>query len=182
MAKVFYARVSTRDQDLSVQLAEADRIGADKVFAEQKSGLDSDRPELKACLDYLREGDTLYVMRADRLGRSTLDLLSTIERLKKAGIDIVFTKQPELSTNTPHGELMLTIMAGIAKFETSLRAERQAEGIAKAREKGVKFGRKPMPQEVVDRIRELHSARTPVAHIAKEMGLSRQSIYRALER
>ena len=87
--------VSTKDQDLDVQRAKAKEVGANKVYAEKISGLDQDRPRLKACLDYLREGDTLYVMRADRLGRSTLHLLKIME-------------------------LMLSILAAIAEFETAL--------------------------------------------------------------
>ena len=179
--KIFYARVSSKDQDLAVQEAEAKKVGADKVFREKASGVDGDRPALRECLDHVRVGDTLYVMRADRLGRSTLHLLQTIQTLKDKGVEVVFTKQPELSTNTPQGELMLTIMAAIAKFETELRAERQAEGIAKAREKGIKFGRKPkLTDDMKAKVRELREQHG-IADIVALTGLSRASVYRALD-
>ncbi len=88
-------------------------------------------------------------MRADRLGRSTSHLLKIMEDLKEKGVQVVFTEQPELSTNTPQGKLMLAILAAIAEFETALRAERQAEGIAKAKQKGIRFGRKPKLTDAV---------------------------------
>jgi len=120
-------------------------------------------------------------MRADRLGRSTLHLLQIIQKFKENGVNVVFTKQPELSTNTPQGELMLTIMAAIAKFETELRAERQAEGIAKAREKGIKFGRKPkLTDDMKAKVRELREQHG-IADIVALTGLSRSSVYRALD-
>lgn len=100
---------------------------------------------------------------------------------QKRGVEVVFTKQRELSTNTPQGELMLTIMAAIAKFETALRAERQAEGIAKTKQKSVKFGRKPVAEALVVRVkalREYHS----ITEIMQTTGLSRACVYRALQR
>jgi len=182
MTKVFYARVSSKDQDLDVQHAKAAEIGADKVFAEKQSGLDQARPALKECLGYLREGDTLYVMRADRLGRSTSHLLKIMEDLKEKGVEVVFTEQPELSTNTPRGKLMLAILAAIAEFETALRAERQAEGIAKAKQKGIRFGRKPKLTDAVRaQIRKLREDGMAIGDIRTNTGLGRSTVYRALE-
>ena len=182
MTKVFYARVSTKDQDLDVQRAKAEEVGAEKTYEEKISGLDQGRPQLKACLDYLRDGDTLYVMRADRLGRSTSHLLKIMEDLKEKGVQVVFTEQPELSTNTPQGKLMLSILAAIAEFETALRAERQAEGIAKAKQKGIRFGRKPKLTDAVRaQIRKLRQDGMPIGDIQTNTGLGRSTVYRALE-
>ena len=121
---VGYGRVSSREQNLTVQRTKLKKAGCTKIFSEKKSGLDGERPALKRCIEYLRDGDVLVVTKADRLGRSTGHLLKTIEDLKARNVAVIFIDQPELNTNSKYGELMLTILAGIAKFETELRKER----------------------------------------------------------
>ncbi len=178
---VGYARVSSAGQDLTVQIDKLTESGCTNIFQEKRSGLDGDRPELKRCLDYLRKGDTLIVTRADRLGRSTGHLLKMIEDLKAKGIEVLFLDQPELNSDSKYGELMLTILAGIAKFETELRRERQSEGIAKAQERGVKFGRKlELTPERCQEIKEMRDSGMLIKDVMAQTGLSKASIYRAL--
>lgn len=181
---VGYARVSSIGQDLTVQIDKLKDYGVseDNIYQEKKSGLDAKRPGLEACLKFLRQGDTLVVTRADRLGRSTGHLLKTIEDLKAKGVDVIFLDQSELNTNNKYGSLMLTILAGIAQFETELRKERQAEGIAKAQRQGVRFGRKrELTQERCTEIKAMRNKGKLIKDIMSETGLSKASVYRALK-
>jgi DNA invertase Pin-like site-specific DNA recombinase len=176
-----YLRVSTREQNLHGQRDALSKLGVDRFFEEKRSGLDDARPVLAECLRFLREGDTLYVTRADRLARSTEHLLRVIRELKAKDVQVVFTEQPELSTDTATGELMLTILAGIAKFETRLRAERQADGIKAAQARGVKFGRKSkLTPDVVQVVKRLRTEGLSVPQIVHHVGLKRSTVYKAL--
>jgi DNA invertase Pin-like site-specific DNA recombinase len=135
---VGYARVSTQDQDLTVQ---HERLAhCEKLFAETASGTDGKRVQLAACLAYVREGDTLVVTRLDRLARSTLHLYQIADHLAQKGVHLQILDQA-IDTRTETGRLLFGMLAVIAQFETELRAERQREGIAKAKRKGVHFGR-----------------------------------------
>jgi len=178
MATVGYARVSTTGQSLEVQL---DRLShCEKIFKEQRSGLDGDRPELRACLQYLREGDVLVVTRLDRLARSSLHLAQIAADLEERGIGLRVLDQ-SIDTTTPTGRLLFSMLADIAQFETELRKERQAEGIAKAKSKGVRFGRqRELTEEAVAAIRRDRDAGKLVREIMEERGLSKASVYRAL--
>ena len=179
--KVGYCRVSSRDQNLTIQRDKLKAAGCTKIFSEKKSGLDGERAELKRCIEYLRDGDMLVVTKADRLGRSTGHLLKTIEDLKARGVGVVFLDQPELSSNTKYGALMLTILAGIAQFETALRAERQAEGIERALKDGVKFGRELLlTPDVVADIKTMRKDGALIKDIMAKTELSKASVYRAL--
>ncbi len=183
MTKVAYLSVSTNDQTIDSQADVLEKHGPfDRTFTEKLSGMDQGRPQLKECLRYLRKGDTLYVTRADRLGRSTSHLLRIVEELKRDGVDVVFTEQPELSTNTPQGKLMLGILASIAEFEHALRAERQAEGIAAAQRRGVRFGAPTkLSDDLVSTIKRLRSEGVGIVDIQKATGLkSRTTVYKAL--
>ncbi|MBL8564504.1 MAG: recombinase family protein [Hyphomicrobiaceae bacterium] len=181
MAAIGYARVSTNEQNLHSQEIALGKFALDRLFCEKQSGLDGARPVLAECLRYVRQGDTLYVTRADRLARSTLDLLKIVADLKARGVKLIFTEQPELSTDTAQGELMLTVLAGIAKFETRLRAERQAEGIKAAQSRGVKFGRKAkIDAKTAARCQQLREEGLSATQIGERLALSRASVYRAL--
>ena len=143
MSTVFgYARVSTEDQNLEGQLASLTAAGAVQVFSEKESGAKTDRAALATVLDLLAPGDTLLVTRLDRLGRSTLDVLTTLKRIGEKGAAFRSLKDAWADTTTPHGRLMLTMLGGLAEFERSLILERTAEGRARAMAKGVRFGRK----------------------------------------
>src|SRR5262250_2809629 len=139
MTTVGYARVSSTGQDLGVQLEKLK--DCDKVFKEKRSGVDAGRPELKRCLDYLREGDTLLVAKIDRLARSTSDLYRIISELADKGVGFRVVDDPSIDTTSRTGKLVMGILALIAEFESDIRRERQMDGIAKAKERGVHFCR-----------------------------------------
>lgn len=137
-----YARVSTLEQNLDRQLETLKQKGVEKIFKEKKSGKNAEeREKLKECLEFCREGDTLVVADFTRLARSTKNLLQIIESMQKKGVNVVSIKE-NLDLNTATGRLMLTMLAGIAQFEREVMLERQAEGIAIAKRKGVYKGRK----------------------------------------
>ena len=136
-----YARVSTRDQDLALQVSELAAAGCAKVFKEKASGAKTDRPELAKVIRRLEPGDVLVVTRLDRLARSTRDLLNVLDELSKRGAGFRSLKDNWADTTTPHGKLMLTVLGGLAEFERSLIAARTGEGRKRAQERGVRFGR-----------------------------------------
>ena len=144
MAKIGYARVSTQEQNEGRQLAAFEEQGVDKVFIDKMSGKDTNRPELRKMLDYVREGDTLIVNEYSRLARSTQDLLSLVKQLTDKKVQVISLKE-NLDTSTPQGKLMLTVFAALAEFERELTLQRQREGIALAKEQGKYKGRQPIP-------------------------------------
>ena len=127
MTTIGYARVSTRDQDLSAQLAELQAAGAQRVFKEKQSGAKGDRAELAKAIRALGAGDVLVVTRLDRLARSTRDLLNIVDAIAKRGAGFKALKDTWADTTTSHGRLMLTILGGLAEFERSLIVERTAK-------------------------------------------------------
>ncbi|MBP1806950.1 recombinase family protein [Rubellimicrobium aerolatum] len=174
-----YARVSTTDQDLSLQEAALRAAGCQVIRAEKKTGTSREgRAELELLLQFLRPGDTLVVTRIDRLARSMKDLQDLVHELKGRGVSLRATEQP-VDTSTAAGKAFLDMLGVFAEFETNLRRERQMEGIAAAKARGVYKGRKPKidPEEV----RRLHAEErlSPTA-IAKRMGIARSSVYRFL--
>lgn len=179
MTTVGYARVSSSGQDLQVQL---DKLkGCDKVFKEKRSGADAGRPELKRCLEYLREGDTLLVTKLDRLARSTSDLYRIVSQLSEKGVEFKVLDDPAIDTSSRTGKLVMGILALIAEFENDIRYERQMDGIVKAKERGVRFGRKLiLVEETVKKVKKLRKSGKTVPEIMRHTSLSRASIYRAL--
>lgn len=175
---VGYVRVSARDQNLARQIA---ALGAvDKLFQEKVSGKSRERAELTAMLDWVREGDTVRVKSPDRLARSTVDLLALIQEFKAKGVELEFVDNPSLSTNTPQGTFMLTILGAVAELEREVILERQAEGIALAKERGVyEKSVKLSPEQIVE-ARERIAAGVPKAQVARDLGVSRQTLYTAL--
>jgi DNA invertase Pin-like site-specific DNA recombinase len=140
---VGYARVSTDGQTLETQQHALKEAGAERVFAEKRSGVKTDRRELARCIASLEAGDTLLITKLDRLARSTRDLLNTIDTIGKAGATFKSLSDPWADTTTPQGKLMLTILGGLAEFERHLILSRTAEGRVRAKARGIKFGRKP---------------------------------------
>jgi DNA invertase Pin-like site-specific DNA recombinase len=138
MSLIGYARVSSLGQSLDIQLGKLEHC--DKIFQEKKSGITDKRSRLKACLEYVREGDTLVVTRLDRLARSTLHLCQISETLKEKGVDLQVLDQ-SINTADATGRLLFNMLGAIGQFETEIRAERQMEGIHKAKQRGVSFGR-----------------------------------------
>jgi DNA invertase Pin-like site-specific DNA recombinase len=180
MSIIGYARVSSTGQSLDVQLEKLSGYGCSKIFQEKKSGADDNRLQLKACLEYLREGDKLVITKLDRMARSTNHLTSIAADLQKRGIELIVLDQ-SIDTSTPTGKLLFNVLASIAEFENGIRKERQTDGISKALEKGVKFG--PKAKLTDDKIAELKAKRESgimIKDLMKEYGLSKASIYRLL--
>lgn len=179
MAKVGYIRVSTAEQNEERQFTAFEELGISKIFHEKLSGKDTDRPQLRACLDYLREGDTLYVNEYSRLARSTKDLLNIIDELQQKGVTLVSLKE-KLDTSTPQGKLMLTVLAGIAQFEREIMLQRQREGIAEAKKKGKYKGRKAKekPSNWDELYNDYMHRKMTAVELAKRCGVSRTVLYR----
>ena len=179
MTTVGYARVSSIGQDLTVQL---DKLSTcDKIFREKRSGVDTGRPELKRCLEYLREGDALVVTKIDRLARSTSDLYRIVSQLAEKGVAFRVVDDPLIDTTSRTGKLVMGILALIAEFENDIRRERQMDGIKKAQEQGVRFGRKPiLVQETIQQVRKLRKGGKTIPEIMRLTHLSKASVYRAL--
>lgn len=135
MANIAYVRVSTAEQNEARQIEALKKYNIDKWYTEKVSGKNMNRPQLKAMLDYVREGDTVYIHDFSRLARSTKDLLSIVDELRAKDVHLVSNKE-NLDTSTPNGKLMLTMLAAINEFERENLLERQREGIAIAKEQG----------------------------------------------
>lgn len=178
-AIIGYARVSTTDQDVSIQKAALRAAGCTIVRAEKVSGTSTEgREELNTVLQFLRAGDTLVVTRIDRLARSIRDLHNIVHDLRERGVILRATEQP-IDTSTAAGKCFLDMLGVFAEFETNLRRERQLEGIAKAKAEGVYRGRKPSID--AGRVRSLRAAGKGATEIVRLMGIHRMSVYRVLE-
>lgn len=180
MAVYGYARVSTTDQDVTIQEEALRAAGCEIVRAEKVSGSSRNgRTELETLIQFLRSGDTLMVTRVDRLARSIKDLQDIVHELKAKKVTLKATEQP-IDTGTAAGKAFLDMLGVFAEFETNLRRERQLDGIAKAKERGVYKGRKPAidPAEVM-RLREVEGL--GASAIAKRLQIGRSSVYRVLE-
>lgn len=178
MAKVGYARVSSIGQSLDVQREKLS--DCNKLFEEKRSGTTDARPQLKECLNYVRDGDQLIITRIDRLARSTLHLCQIAEILRDKGVDLVVLDQ-NIDTSDATGRLLFNMLGAIGQFETEIRAERQMDGIKKAKDRGVQFGKRPALTD--DQILELRDKRQHGALIKElmaEYGLSKATIYRYL--
>lgn len=179
---VGYMRVSTLDQNEARQLEGTE---LDKVFIDKASGGTTNRPALQDCLTYLREGDTLHVHSIDRLARNLHDLQKTVSGLLEAGISVTFHKE-NLSffageAANPCQELMLQMLGAFAQFELSMIRERQREGIEAAKKAGKKLGRPGLDKALAAQIRTLREAGQSAIAIAKELGLSRQTVYNVIK-
>lgn len=178
--RVGYVRVSTNEQNVERQL---DGVALDKTFTDKASGKDTRRPQLAAALEYLREGDTLVVHSMDRLARNAEDLLRIVRELVARGVSVSFVKnQLSFSGNEdPMGKLMLTMLAAFGEFERELIRERQREGIAIAKAKGVYTGRKrALTPEQVTEVVQLALTGMPKAELARTYGISRETLYQYL--
>ncbi|GAB5483509.1 MAG: recombinase family protein [Parasphingorhabdus sp.] len=179
MTVVGYARVSSAGQSLDIQKEQLENAGCKKLFAEKQSGTSTNnRIALKDTLEWLREGDTLVVTRLDRLARSGKDLYDIIEQLSQKQVGFRCLQQGAVDTTTSMGKLVLGILGAVAEFETSIRKERQREGIEKAKARGVYKGRPASidPEEV----KKLKQTGMGAAAIAKQLNIGRASVYRLL--
>lgn len=178
-ARIGYARVSTADQKLDRQIHALTQAGCVRVFEEKASGKDADRPELRACLDYLRPGDTLVVHELSRLGRSLKDLLALVADLRDRGIGFQSLHE-SLDTTTSGGRLVFHVFAALSEFVRELIVEGTHEGLARARANDVRLGRPPaMTADDVRNARTLLSdPSNTVTSVAQHFGVSRATLYK----
>lgn len=178
MAKIGYARVSSVGQSLEIQREKL--ISCDKLFEEKRSGTTDARPQLKECLNYVREGDQLIVTRIVRLARSTLHLCQIAETLKQKGVDLIVLDQ-NIDTSDATGRLLFNMLGAIGQFETEIRAERQMDGIKKAKDKGIKFGKRPaLSDKKIAELREKRKQGILIKDLMVHYSLSKATIYRYL--
>src|SRR6266487_3676044 len=179
MTIIGYARVSTTDQDLAIQVTALKAAGCEVIRSEKRSGTTTEgRAELQTVLDFLRLGDILRVTRIDRLSSSIGDLQDIVRALKARGAVLKATEQP-IDTSTAAGKCFLDMLGVFAEFETNLRRERQLEGIAKAKAAGVYKGRKPSIDR--DEVIRLRTEGLGASAIAEKLGIGRASVYRAIQ-
>ena len=183
--RIGYVRVSSFDQNPERQL---DQVQVDKLFTDKASGKDTQRPQLDALLSFAREGDTVVVHSMDRLARNLDDLRRLVQTLTKRGIRIEFVKECLSFTgeDSPMANLLLSVMGAFAEFERALIGERQREGIALAKQRGAYRGRKKalVNDQVIEQVIELRrraGAGEPKATLAREFGISRETLYQYLK-
>ena len=180
--RIGYARVSTDDQDLSLQRDELKRSGCAEIYADTISGTKTDRPELTNCLRALRQGDTLVVWRLDRLGRSLKHLVEIINDLEKRGVRLESLTE-SIDTSTASGRMIASIFATLAEYERNLIRERTIAGLKAARARGRKGGRKPALGAKEKREIEamLLDPKITVKDVAERYGVSRNTIYQHID-
>ena len=182
MAKIGYARVSTKEQKLDLQIDLLKEKGCEKIFFEKASGRKINRTELDKCLDYMREGDTLVIYKLDRLGRTTKQLIELSQFLDDNGIDLEIIDM-NINTKNAMGKMFFTMMSAFAELEANLLSERTKKGLESARARGKFGGRKPMSEEKRLYIKSLYdSKKYTLKEIEKLTGVSKPTIYRAINR
>ena len=181
MALVGYVRVSTHEQETSLQQDALEAAGCERIFADRASGALAERPELARALEYARQGDTLVVWRLDRLGRSLRDLIETVTALGERGVGFRSLTE-SIDTTTPGGRLVFHVFAALAEFERDLIRERTQAGLSAARARGRRGGRPPaMSGEQVAVARAMYDSHEhTTAKIAEVLGVSRATLYRHL--
>lgn len=176
--KVAYVRVSTVEQNEERQIASLEKHNIEKWYTEKVSGKDTNRPKLLEMLDYVREGDTIYIHDFSRLARSTKDLLDIVERMTEKGVHLVSLKE-NIDTSTPTGKMMLTMIGAINEFERQNLLERQREGIAIAKQKGLYKGRKEITfkaEEFIQAYDEYKSRAITKKELAERLEISRPTL------
>lgn len=176
-----YARVSTTDQNPQLQIDDLEQAGCKQIYQDRISGSKKSRPELEACLKSLRPGDTLVIWRLDRLARSLRDLIEIVDSLKERGIGVRSLNDP-IDTTSAAGELIFHIFGSLAQFERRLIQERVQAGLQSARKRGRIGGRpKKLNDDQVRRAKLLIDGGEPVGEVAREFGIDRSTLYRALK-
>lgn len=176
-----YARVSTGDQDVAGQRMRLEEAGTIRVFTDVMSGKSMERPGLDELLEYARKGDTLAVVRLDRLGRSLGELLTTVTMLRSRGIALLSLEE-KIDTSSAAGELIFHVFGAIAHFERRLISERTRDGIAAARAKGKLPGRQPLDNDKISAALKLIAASVSPTEAARQLGIGRSTVYREMKR
>jgi len=176
-----YARISTQDQSLDLQLDALKRAGCEKVFSDVASGAKAARPNLEQALSHAREGDTLVVWKLDRLGRSLRHLIDTVQALSARGVGFR-SLQESIDTTTPGGKLVFHVFGALAEFERDLIRERTNAGLASARARGRKGGRpKALSEKKRQQVKALiKDPSISIAEICRTLGVSRSTLYRSV--
>lgn len=181
--KIGYARVSTTDQNLEIQLNALNEAGCKRIYQEKVSGVQKDRPELKRLIDQLRPEDTVVVWKLDRLARSTQHLLDLVEKIRLADASFRSLSEPWADTTSHAGKMIMTVFAGIAEFERALILERTSIGRKAALKRGVHFGRpKKMNEDKKLLVNHLISEGKSISEIAKTFNVHNATIYRLLNK
>lgn len=180
--KIGYARVSTQDQSLDLQLDALEKAGCEKIYQEKMSGMKDDRPELKQLIDYAREGDVLVVYKLDRLGCSTKRLIELSEELQERGIELVSIRD-SIDTTTAVGKAMFKMLAVLAEMKRDLISERTRAGLDSARARGRVGGRPKKDKKLVEKAIKLYDTEEYTVKEIEEMtGVSKATLYRAIKR
>jgi DNA invertase Pin-like site-specific DNA recombinase len=177
--KIGYARVSTFEQTLDVQLDQLNNIKCDKIYSEKASAKSADRPQLNALIDFAREGDVVHVMKVDRLARNTIDALQLADKLAEKGVGLVFHDLAELDINSDIGRVIYTTISAFAEMERKRILQRTNEGRAKAKADGKHLGRFP-DYDLHEQIHNLAGQGRNKHAISKELGCSRTTVYKIL--
>jgi DNA invertase Pin-like site-specific DNA recombinase len=179
--RIGYGRISTADQNTSSQEDALKNAGVDQIFIDTFTGTKSSRPQLDRMKEQLRSGDTILITRLDRLGRSTKDLLNLVSELDDLGVNLQVLEQ-NINTATPDGKLFFTLIAAFAEFEREIMRSRTIDGLAAARARGRKGGRKSvMTPAKIQTARTLYEQGKQIKEIADVLGVSRPTVYRALD-
>ena len=180
--EVGYARTSTLEQKagLEAQLLDLTAAGVEKVFSEQLSSVDAERPQLEAVLDFVREGDVLVITKIDRVARSVANLCDIEAKLHAKGASLKVLN-PAIDTSTPIGRLVFNMVGAIAQFEREIMLERQREGIAKAKAEGKYKGRAPTAMAKSEEALTLLKEGLGATEVARQLGIGRASVYRIID-
>lgn len=183
MSKIGYIRVSTQDQETARQEELMKRLGVDKVFSEKMSGKNTDRPEYQKMIEYVREGDVLYIESISRLSRSVRDLLNIVDILSEKGVEIISSKE-NIDTTTPQGRFVLSVFAALSELEREQTLQRQREGIEIAKKAGKYKGRKPLNIDK-DLFKKLYNkwsnGEITAVEFQRGMKISKSTLYRRIK-